>query len=320
MAVAYFKIDLTVSSTIYRPTDTPITPNIVQQYILEVDSTSSPGTVVGIYNSSQPTVNLFVSGNVFGSTTDNLFDVSSLLFSENGTNFQDPTLEALLAPFYPIDSFGLTGFFSFFNIFGQNLLGSYTGEPGGSNIWFISMIITSGSPPLPCFRRGTQILTSTGYRPIEDLRRGDLIKTSHHNYQRVTMIGSKEIQVKPSHERVKDQLYRLTREKYPEIFDDLIITGCHSILVDKFIDNDQREKTKEVLKKIYVTDGMYRLPACVDMRAEIYMDDAPTVIYHMALEHPDIYMNYGVYANGLLVETCSKRYLKELSHMLLIDE
>jgi hypothetical protein len=28
-------------------------------------------------------------------------------------------------------------------------------------------------------------------------------------------------------------------------------------------------------------------------------------------------MNYGVYANGLLVETCSKRYLKELSHMEL---
>ena len=30
-------------------------------------------------------------------------------------------------------------------------------------------------------------------------------------------------------------------------------------------------------------------------------------------------MNYGIYANGLLVETCSKRYLKELSNMNFIE-
>jgi len=30
-------------------------------------------------------------------------------------------------------------------------------------------------------------------------------------------------------------------------------------------------------------------------------------------------MNYGIYANGLLVETCSERNLKELSGMELLD-
>jgi hypothetical protein len=29
-------------------------------------------------------------------------------------------------------------------------------------------------------------------------------------------------------------------------------------------------------------------------------------------------MNYGIYANGLLVESCSKRYLAELSGMKLL--
>ena len=38
-----------------------------------------------------------------------------------------------------------------------------------------------------------------------------------------------------------------------------------------------------------------------------------------ALENDNYYMNYGIYANGLLVETCSKRYLKELSNMTLIE-
>jgi hypothetical protein len=41
-------------------------------------------------------------------------------------------------------------------------------------------------------------------------------------------------------------------------------------------------------------------------------------IYHFALENDDPYMNYGVYANGLLVETCSKRFLREYSGMQLI--
>jgi hypothetical protein len=41
-------------------------------------------------------------------------------------------------------------------------------------------------------------------------------------------------------------------------------------------------------------------------------------IWHIALENDDYYSNYGIYANGLLVETCSKRYLKEISGMTLL--
>jgi len=37
------------------------------------------------------------------------------------------------------------------------------------------------------------------------------------------------------------------------------------------------------------------------------------------LEHQDNLMNYGIFANGLLVETCSERNLKELSGMELLE-
>ena len=67
-----------------------------------------------------------------------------------------------------------------------------------------------------------------------------------------------------------------------------------------------------------MTDKKYRLPACADDRASIYEVEGDVTIYHIALENADYYMNYGIYANGLLVETCSKRYLKELSRMELI--
>jgi hypothetical protein len=89
--------------------------------------------------------------------------------------------------------------------------------------------------------------------------------------------------------------------------------------VDQFTDDQQRKQTEKVLKKIYVTDRKYRLPACVDSRARVYDQHGTYTIYHLALQHENYYMNYGIYANGLLVETCCRCYLKEKSGMTLID-
>jgi hypothetical protein len=66
---------------------------------------------------------------------------------------------------------------------------------------------------------------------------------------------------------------------------------------------------------IYVTDDKYRLLTCLDSRSELIEDEKEYTIYHFVLENDDYYMNYGVYANGLLVETSSLRYMKELSYM-----
>jgi len=130
------------------------------------------------------------------------------------------------------------------------------------------------------------------------------------------MIGKKKIMHEGVEERLKGQLYKCSRENYPEVWEDLVITGCHSILVSNFESEEEKEKAIEVNKKrLCVTEGKYRLPACVDMRAKVYEVPGEYTIYHVALENEDNYMNYGIYANGLLVETCSKRYLKELSGM-----
>jgi len=87
--------------------------------------------------------------------------------------------------------------------------------------------------------------------------------------------------------------------------------------VDEFHDKDEKEATAKVLGKIYVTDQKYRLPACVDTRASVVEEEGIYTIYHFALENEDYYMNYGIYANGLLVETCSLRYMTELSNLTL---
>ena len=172
---------------------------------------------------------------------------------------------------------------------------------------------------ITCFKEDSKILTDKGYRPIQDLRKGDMVKTCLHNYKAIDMIGKREVYHPASNERIKDQLYKCSQLEYPELVEDLIITGCHCILVDNFVNDEQKEKTIEVNGKICVTDNKYRLPACVDDRTSVYETKGKYTIYHLALENDDYYMNYGVYANGLLVETCSKRYLKELSEMTLIE-
>jgi hypothetical protein len=187
---------------------------------------------------------------------------------------------------------------------------------GGSLITDLSTI--TRTVVIPCFNEGTKILTDNGYKLIEELRNGDLVKTVEHGYKPIDMIGKRDITHKVKSERIPEQLYKCSPTQFNEVFEDLIITGCHSILVPEF-KNDEREKTQELLGDIYVTDMRYRLPACLDERTTVYEKPGTYTIYHFALENEDYYMNYGVYANGLLVESCSKRYLKEISNMEIIN-
>jgi len=192
--------------------------------------------------------------------------------------------------------------------------------------YFISAPNTN-PPKIPCFGENARILCfnpdtfEEEYIVIQKIRKGTLVKTLRNGYVPVDMIGRTTIQNNygDSDGRNKNRLYKCTKRNYPEMTnDELILTGCHCILVDEFKNEEEREKTIAVNRKIYITDDKYRLPACVDERAQIYEKSGSFPIYHLALENDDYYMNYGIYANGLLVETSSKRYMRELSNMVLL--
>ena len=202
----------------------------------------------------------------------------------------------------------------------SNTLTTPSGGRGGAGL--VVLVITMNSAPSPsitCFLENTRILTNLGYRFIQNLRKGDLVKTSRNGFKAIDAIGKKDIHHPALQNRIKDQLYKCQKNQYPELLEDLVITGCHSILVDEFSSEEEREKSIKVHGDIYITDDCYRLPACADDKAIVYEKPGTYTIYHFALENDDYYMNYGVYANGLLVETCSKRYLKELANMELIE-
>lgn len=175
---------------------------------------------------------------------------------------------------------------------------------------------------VPCFKDDSKILCfkegREHYVKVQDIRKGDLVKTLRHGYVPVNMIGTTKLYNSGNMLRGPNKLYLCSLDKYPDLIEELVITGFHSILEDN-ISEKQKEETIELLGNIMITDNKYRLMACLDERATPYLEEGVFNIWHIALDNNDYYMNYGIYANGLLVETCSKRYLKELSGMILIE-
>jgi Concanavalin A-like lectin/glucanases superfamily/Hint domain len=177
-----------------------------------------------------------------------------------------------------------------------------------------------GGGNVPCFLEGTNILCLINeeeqYVPIETIHPGHLVKTLKNGFVPVNMIGHRLISNNESD--IENRLYKCPTENYPELLEDLYITGYHSILVDKLSDI-QREKTIHLLGQVYATDGLRRLLVHLDDKSSPADIQGDVNIWHLALDNDDYYMNYGIYANGLLVESTSKRYMKELSKMELIQ-
>jgi hypothetical protein len=166
-----------------------------------------------------------------------------------------------------------------------------------------------------CFNHDTRIFTNKGYRKIQELKKGDLVKTYKHGFKKIYLMGKKDFTHRPTPYRSKNHLYRCSKSQYPELLEDLIITGCHSILVDDYVDEAQYNRVVELYGHVYITDDKYRLPVCADERATIYEKPGKYTVYHIALENERYCGNYGIYANGLLVESTSKRFLEETDIM-----
>jgi len=173
--------------------------------------------------------------------------------------------------------------------------------------------------PYPCFKKGTKILTERGYVPIQKLQSDDLIKTFRHGFVPIWKIGKRQLHHPATQERIPNQLYVCDPDQYPGMTEPLVMTGYHSILIQEWSDEQEKQRAGEVNgNNVYITDGLYRLPVCADRKSRVFPDEGLHTIYHLALENDDYYGNYGIYANGLLVESCSKRFLTELSGMDIV--
>lgn len=199
-----------------------------------------------------------------------------------------------------------------------------TGLVGGSNVSFaitsmnalgmssMSSLTAPATIDYTCFHSKTKVLTLINnkevYLPITELKKGNLVKTYKHGYIKIFEIQKSFFQNEnitfsspnPRH------LYILSKNSFPELTEDLILTGNHSLLVDKLTDEQVKEILKENNNKyVYVTDDKYRLFTYLDPKVELYNDEFGRIeIWNVALENASTTQNYGIYVNGgLLVES-----------------
>jgi hypothetical protein len=63
---------------------------------------------------------------------------------------------------------------------------------------------------------------------------------------------------------------------------------------------------------------MYRLPAWIDSKSEAWNSEGRYTVWHFALENVLVNTHYGVYANGLLVESCSSHSMKNKANITFV--
>jgi quercetin dioxygenase-like cupin family protein len=156
-----------------------------------------------------------------------------------------------------------------------------------------------------CFGKGTLIQCEGGSVPVEELKTGMMVKTLKHGYKAITLMGTSTLRNPGGSERVRERLY-----VYPK--ENLILTGGHSVLLDD-VSGDQLNRIKKSFGGVFFTEGKIRLMAMDDETAEPYLTKGIFPIYNFVLEAPNENTNYGVFANGKLVESSFPYWVKKMN-------
>jgi hypothetical protein len=274
-------------------------------------SVSSPGTVWMSLNADTPYILMAYN--------QPIYDPSSLAIST--TDYDSPS--GLFQPDYT---------YAIVNTDADNAIGvsinastgvlSFIGIPFGTSIVTRIVVCKFDSSNYPydmnintfslaysiCFKEDSKILCFVNneemYIKVQDIRPGMLVKIYDEGYVEVDTIGWFNLDNAVNDNRNPDGLYELTTEDYPELTENLVLTGRHSILVD--------DVNKEQLNKYHFSKNMrvcdkFKLPCFANGKAKVYEETGIFKIWSFCLKSDDETQNFGIYANGLLVESTNKK-------------
>jgi hypothetical protein len=165
-----------------------------------------------------------------------------------------------------------------------------------------------------CFVKGTKILCFLDnlevYIPIEELTTYHYVKTYEHGYKKILFIKKFPIintTRRPVTKKEKiNKIYKLAKEDYEELFEDLYINGGHSILVDTLTEEENRINLKLFGEYKKIGDKI-RLLSYINQKAISINDDLRYEMYHISTGEEE-----GIYANGILTESFNLEMAKYL--------
>ena len=175
--------------------------------------------------------------------------------------------------------------------------------------------------PVSCFNEGTKILClkenlEEEYIPIENLRKGDFVKTYKHGYKKIELIGKRSMINNPN--KWTDCMYKMEKTEENGLTDDLIVTGGHSILVDALTETEMLEQHNNWEEVNKIDDKCLLFAANSKDFIQLENTDKYTY-YHLVLENENEIkdVRYGIWANGILTETTFKSAFLENHYELL---
>ena len=178
-----------------------------------------------------------------------------------------------------------------------------------------SDVITIYNGNVACFNKGTQILCLNNdfeevYVNIEELKKGDIVKSYKHGYRKLENIHSSQFINNP--EIFSTTMYKMEKTKENGLTNDLLITGGHSILVDD-LKECKEENTKKFGGVAQMIDDKYLLLSSVSKDFIKIEGHELFIYYHFILENNgDEYERFGVWANGVLSETPTKNNFEKI--------
>jgi len=230
---------------------------------------------------------------------------------------------------YNVD-FTTSNIFSVTDVNDGNIESIYSNEiniNADDNIFIISELEPEPEPSVLCFKEGTKILCRVtekedAYIPIERITDNTFVKTWKHGYKRVKYVLQSELQ--NSSKKTINKLYKMSKSKYPILTEDLYITGSHAVLYDSLSDQEQW-KMEQLINHFHINyrlniDGKKKLIAYYDDRFEEWNENGSFTIYHFILESKTADRNYGIYANGILVESTDEITMSRVNEYSLVNQ
>jgi hypothetical protein len=264
------------------------------------------------------------NGNLLQSTFITYTQYNNILFNDNFFYFTDKTSNqiskydingTLITHNYAAGGSTYTGGGMAFDSNGNFYVSNETNGGGAGNVT-INILNNSGPP---CFNEETKILClnknlEEEYIPIENLRKGTLVKSYKHGYRRIDLIGKNSMINNP--EKFNECMYKMEKTEENGLLDDLVVTGGHSILVDDL--GICKEENDKIFGTTPMIDDKYLLLSAVSKEFVKLENTNLYTYYHFILENNgNDDERFGVWANGILTEIPSKNYFTNHKFTLL---
>lgn len=162
-----------------------------------------------------------------------------------------------------------------------------------------------------CFFEKTKILclntiTNTEeWVEIKDIKKGMMVKTLNHGY--VKVLENSCVQLLNTVYSTKHKLYVLRKGvgKYKDLFEDLYVSGLHSILLDDDELSPNVKLSISKYKSVRCVEGKKAIMAWLNDEFEEVNDTNVYNLYQLILESKNLKQQYAIYSNGILSETIS---------------